>query len=480
MNFYKVFSLLIFLCPIILFGQKNNPEELVKKDWPNTYTSFGSEVDKIPLNFIFVLDISDKTFGNQIKNVVKDFLKPVKNGDYFNVILLGNTDKTINLTECAIVNDEKKKGIIKQVDSQVFGTIGSDGVKMTNLVIDAMNCAGAKDATPIVFIFSDFVHYSKGWSVPGNQFWSPLKKKYEKQKNLNSYFYCIELPNVDKKPKYISKIREIFENANTVTCDDPNLLNDRFNNIKANLIKSLLLDLVKKKVIEEQKNLVMIYDNNEVSLSGKDSLVYSKIILNEESKSKVEKIVKSDLLYSFFPQSEIEIEVSGTLIADMYNKELSELTDVTLTNHKIRLMTADSIIPWWLTDIIVLILIISILRIIWVFIPTKLDGMVTFSSSENFDASQSNFNAKSKKTVTIGYGREYANDSKLFSSEDFCLKIIAKKKFIKGKCIELSPINGDLRSRNGKITIQRGTSVLVDKISSWNINGVTIGLPNVK
>ena len=91
--FITIVSLLFSTC---LFGQ-GTPEELVKKAWPNAYADFGKDLKSSPLNFIFVLDISDKTFGDDIKNIVKDFLKPVKDGDYFNVILLGSTDKTSNL-----------------------------------------------------------------------------------------------------------------------------------------------------------------------------------------------------------------------------------------------------------------------------------------------------------------------------------------------------------------------------------------------
>ena len=476
----NIFNGILVFVLMITFKSFSQEKELVKKDWPNIFDKFGKDIDKKPLNFIFVLDISDKTFGNDIKRVVKDFLKPVKAGDYFNVILLGSTDKTSNLTECAIVDDSKKNRIISQIDNQVFGTTGSDGVKMTSLVIDAINCAGAKDATPVVFIFSDFVHYNNGWSVPEDKFWKPLANKYNQLNKESSYVYCIELPNVDKKPQYLNKLRTVFTNANTVTCSDPKLLDDKFNNIKAKLIKSLLKDIVVRKVEDEKNNIVLDYQDNSVVLKDFDKLVYSKVILDNESSKKVNEIVINKALYSFTPPVSKNIEVSGFLIAEKYKNELPELNDIELKNHTISILESDSKIPWWLTDVIVLIILLSILRFIWFLIPSKLDGMITFSSTENFEASQNNFNAKGKITVNIGYGKEYANDSKLFSSEDFSLKIKAKKHIIKGKCIELSPLNGDLRSRNGKITIQRGTSILVDKISSWNINGVTIGLPNVK
>lgn len=481
----KRISLLLFsllFISLFLKSQERPEELLVKKDWPNVYNDYKKEVKKMPLNFIFVLDISDKTFGNEIKSIVKDFLNPVKKGDYFNVILLGNTDKTTNLTECAIVDNSKKQSIINQIDNQIFGTTGSDGVKMMDKVIDAINCPGAKDATPIIFMFSDFVHYNNGWSVPGNSYWDPSKQKFDKIKigTQSPYVYCIELPNVDKKAQYLSYIKKIFGDVNKVTCSDPKLLDDKFNSIKANIIKALLGKIISKNVETENKHVVLQNNNGTIQLLGKDTLVYSKIELDTESKIKVDKILKSDKLFSFFPPMETEIEVSGTLIAEKYKQELPEYADINMNNQKVVMMPGNSKIPWWLTDIILLILGLAILRFIWILFPVSLNGMITFSSPDNFNAANNNTSCSSKKSIIIGNGQLVANDSKLFGNEDFSLKITAKNNFIKGKCIELSPMKGDIKSKKRNLVIQKGTKSLVEKNSFWSINGVTIGLPGVK
>lgn len=462
---------------------QERPEELlVKKDWPNVYNDFKKEVKKMPLNFIFVLDISDKTFGNEIKSIVKDFLNPVKKGDYFNVILLGNTEKTTNLTECAIVDNAKKQSIITQIDNQIFGTTGSDGVKMMDKVIDAINCPGAKDATPIIFMFSDFVHYNNGWSVPGNSYWAPLKQKFDKinKGTQRPYVYCIELPNVDKKAQYLSYIKNIFGDINTVTCSDPKLLDDKFNSIKAKIIKALLIKIVSKNVETENKHVVLQNNNGTIQLLGKDTLVYSKIELDNESKIKVDKILKSDKLFSFFPPTETEIEVSGTLVAEKYKNELPELSDINLNNQKVLMMPGNSKIPWWLTDIIVLVLGLCVLRFIWTLLPVSLNGMLTFTSFDNVDAANFNTNCSGKKMITIGYGQGIANDSNLFGSENFALKITACRKFLKGKCLLLEPSKGDLRTNRGNMVIPKNTKSSVGPNSRWMINGVDIGMPGVK
>jgi hypothetical protein len=476
--FIKRISFLLFpLLFISLFlKSQDRPEELlVKKDWPNVYNDFKKEVKKMPLNFIFVLDISDKTFGNEIKSIVKDFLNPVKKGDYFNVILLGNTEKTTNLTECAIVDNAKKQSIITQIDNQIFGTTGSDGVKMMDKVIDAINCPGAKDATPIIFMFSDFVHYNNGWSVPDNSYWYPLKKKFDKIKKgtQSPYVYCIELPNVDKKAQYLSYIKNIFGDINTVTCSDPKLLDDKFNSIKAKIIKALLSKIISKNVETENKHVVLQNNNGTIQLLGKDTLVYSKIELDNESKIKVDKILKSDKLFSFFPPTETEIEVSGTLVAEKYKNELPELSDINLNNQKVLMMPGNSKIPWWLTDIIAFILVISILRFIWTIIPpARLGGNIDFSMS-------------GQSTIVkecSGSNRKYSNNDVSFLRNDFSLEVKATKKFFKGKCLIITPMNGDLLlvSRKVKKTATRGRKTIANVRTKWSFDGIEISMPRVK
>ena len=473
--FITIVALMFSTC---LFGQ-GTPEELVKKAWPNAYADFGKDLKSRPLNFIFVLDISDKTFGDDIKKIVKDFLKPVKEGDYFNVILLGSTDRTSNLTECAIVkNSSKKNSIIQQIDNQVFGNPGSDGLKMTDLVLNALNCTGAENATPIIFIFSDFVHYDikSRWSNPGSQFWQPLITKYDNlKKNINNpYVYCIELPNVNRKPQYLNYIKNIFNDLTTVTCTDPNLLDDKFNHIKGQIIKTLLKDVITDKADLQNKNISLLNNGEAIELKkGADSLIHSKLILNEESEKKVAEILKSDLLYSFFPPTETEIEVSGTLVAEKYKNEIPELTDVEIKNQKISLMIADSLIPWWLTDILVLVLGFSIFRFIWTIIPpAKLRGSMDFYT-------------QGKSTIVIdcfGNNKKISNNEVSLLKNDFSLEIRATKKFFKGKCLLIYPLNGDLLldSRKVKKTAPRGKKTIASKRSKWIVDGINITMPNVK
>ena len=170
---------------------------------------------------------------------------------------------------------------------------------------------------------------------------------------------------------------------------------------------------------------------------------------------------------------EKEIEVSGTLVAEKYKNELPELADVELKNQKISLRIADSSIPWWLTDIIVIILLFSILRFIWTIIPqARLRGSMDFYT-------------QGKSTIVIdcfGNNKKISNNEVGLLKNDFSLEIRAKKKFFKGKCLIIYPLNGDLLldSRKVKKTAPRGKKTIASARSKWTVDGINITMPNVK
>ena len=479
--FITIFALLFSTC---LFGQ--TPEDMIKNDWPNTFASFGKNSKNVPSHFIFVIDISDKNFGKDIVNQIGIFADALPKNDKITVIQLGPTDETKELVVTTDINEallkEIKLKFQKLVTDNKFGTNGSDGLKMTKLIIKNLKSPGTAQLIPFVFVFSDLEYYPYN-SFPARTEWMKLSNEFKSLKfisapNIKTYL----LANPAKSPRgdYKKYLNSIFPDMELGDVSGPQLLKQEFKLIQAEILRKKIINCVNAKASKQNATIQIENKNGIIELKEANSLVYHKLVLNEESEKKVAEILNSDKLFSFFPPSDTQIEVSGTLVAEKYKNELPELVDVPLTNQKITLMTADSLIPWWLTDIIVIILLLSIFRFIWTIIPVSLHGMISFSSLENFNAANNNTLCSGKKTVSIGVGHSIANDSSLFGNDFFSLSVTAKKAFFKGKCIELLPINGDLKGKKKGIIIQRKHKKLVDKNSFWLINGVTIGLPGVK
>ena len=476
-----VHSILLFFFVFTLpISAQKTPEEKVKEDWPNTVNAFGKNSKNVPSHYIFVVDVTEKIFGPEICSQIQSFVDALPANDQITVIQLGPSNETMEIVPTSNVTSKLKKDILDKLKRIEFGRNGSDGLEMADCVINAMNAPGVSNSIPFVFIFSDYEFYlpGRGYFVPPLTDWKKLNLKFKnvvkglkRADNLN--INGLRLQNPKQKNDYFDKLQVVFGNISPSTVTGANLLKVQFNNIQANIYRKRLKDYINSLVSNQNANIQLENNEGQIELKKSNSLVYHKLVLDNVSKNKVSEILKTDKLYSFLPPSKTQIEVSGTLVAEKYKNELPELTDVELKNQKITLLTADSRIPWWLTDIIVIILLFSIFRFIWTIIPpAKLRGSMDFYT-------------QGKSTIVIdcfGNNKKISNNEVSLLKKDFSLEIRATKKFFKGKCLIIYPLNGDLLldSRKVKKTAPRGKKTMASTRSKWTVDGINITMPNVK
>ncbi len=480
--FIKRFSFL--LLPLLFIGffvkSQERPEKLlVKNDWPNTVNAFGQKAEDEPSHYIFVVDISDKRFGEDIVKQIGIFAEALTKNDKISIIQLGPTDETKELVVTTDINEkilkEIKQKFQRLVSDGKFGTKGSDGEKMIKLILKKLKAPGTANSIPFVFIFSD-LEYFPYKKYPKENDWLMLSQQFKQLKFLYPpYIKSFILENPEKNLNYVYKdyLNQIFPNMEIGDVSGPELLKKEFILIQAEILRKKILNCVNDKVKLQNANISLENKNGKIELNGADSLVYHKLVLNEDSEKKVAKILKSDKLFSFFPPMETEIEVSGTLIAEKYKQELPELSDINLNNQKVVMMPGNSKIPWWLTDVILFILAFSILRFIWTIIPpARLRGTIDFfqqgKSTEVFDCS--------------GRLKKFSNNEVKILKSGFSLEVRATKSFFNGKCLILIPMNGDLllSSRKQKKTARGGKKTIAKVKSQWNVDGVEITMPSVK
>ena len=471
---------------------------MIKNDWPNTFASFGNNSKNVPSHFIFVIDISDKNFGKDIVNQIGIFADALPKNDKITVIQLGPTDETKELVVTTDINEallkEIKLKFQKLVTDNKFGTNGSDGLKMTKLIIKNLKSPGTAQLIPFVFVFSDLEYYPYN-SFPARTEWMKLSNEFKSLKfisvpNIKTYL----LANPAKSPRgdYKKYLNSIFPDMELGDVSGPQLLKQEFKLIQAEILRKKIINCVNAKASKQNATIQIENKNGKIELKGANSLVYHTLVLNEESEKKVAEILNSDKLFSFFPPSDTQIEVSGTLVAEKYKSELPELVDVPLTNHKISLMTADSLIPWWLTDIIVIFLIITLYQIFSTLKKRKFIGDIYFYPPRGFQGSFKNIDANlngissaivGENIAVSSYGKAIDVENNLGSNTQFTLK--AKKKFFGPKVIEIKSLSGfplDVISVEKKIRIiSPGTKPKSIKPGSvWRINNVEITLPRVK
>ena len=476
-NFICLLTLLLTFISGGLLAQ--TPEELVKNDWPNTVNAFGKNSKNVPSHYIFVVDISDKRFGKDIVEQIGIFAEALPKNDKITIIQLGPTDETKELVVTTDINQEILKEIKtkfqKLVSEGKFGTNGSDGLKMTKLILKNLKAPGTGKSIPFVFIFSDLEYYPYR-SFPTSSEWMSLSNEFQKLKfEFTPFIKSYILDNPEKSPRgdYKLFLNRIFPDMEIGGVDGPNLLKKEFTLIQAEIFRKKLLNYINSLVSKQNANIQLENNEGQIELQQSHSRIYHKLLLDDNSSNKVSKILNSDKLFSFLPPSETEIEVSGTLVAEKYNKELPELTDIQLKDQKVVLLTADSLIPWWLTDLIALILLLSIWRFIWTIIPpARLRGtMDVYMEGKNTIPKDC---SGSKQTFT-------SSEVKYFRS-DFSLEIRPTKKMFAGKCLIITPSNGDLvlNSTKNKKTARNKKQTIAKVSSTWLIDGIEITMPIVK
>ena len=495
-SFFIIIVALLFSTCLL---SQQTPEEMAKVDWPNTFNSFAENSKNVPSHFIFVIDVTEEIFGPEISSQIQSFVDALPSTDKITVIQLGPTNETMQIVPTCEVTPAIKKDISDKLKLIKFGRSGSDGLKMADCVIEALGGPGVSKSIPFVFIFSDYEFYlpSKGYFIPPQSDWNSLNSKFLRVKkglkrSKNLVVNGLRLNNPRQKNDYFEKLKLVFGEIIPATVSGSNLLKAQFSNIQAIIFKERLFNFVLELASKQKSSIQIENKNGKIELKGANSLVYHTLVLNEESEKKVAEILNSDKLFSFFPPSDTQIEVSGTLVAEKYKNELPELADDEIKNQKVTLMTADSLIPWWLTDIIVIFLIVSLYQIFSTLKKRKFIGDIYFYPPRGFQGSFNNIdsNLNGISSAIIGeniavssYGKAIDVKNNLGVNTQFTIK--AKKKFFGPKVIEIKSLSGfalDVVSVEKKIRlISPGTKPKYIKPGSvWRINNVEITLPRVK
>lgn len=485
--FFLLFSSLVFN------SIAQDYKDRVKIDMPNSYNNFGEGANSVSAHYIFVVDISEDSFCSIIQSRLPDFIKSLPDNDWVTVIKLGPTDQTNPIQSTERIS-KIRNSIFSDINGLRCGTDGSDGLKMSSEVIKALTSPGTQKSVPFVFVFSDFIYYKSGtgYNKPGINLWDPLIRQYNAAvKDLTrgaptistiKFPYSSEVmnnSNLQRTGDYRAELNRIFGDLDELNMPTTNALESYFNVQRGKIYKMVLRRYMKEIAEKQNADLHLNSNGNEISLSG-SNLVYDQIELDPSSKTLIASITKKSGLFSFFPPTPQDVKLSGTLKAPSYNKEITDFKDIPFKDQTVTIESGDSYIPWWLTDLIACVLLLLCLRLIWCLFPAALNGMITFTSISNSDAANFNFNSTGKKTVTLGYGQLVANDINLFGSEEFSLKLTAKRNFFKGKCIVLFPQKGELRGKKSTSVVKRNVKTLVKPSSKWSINGVDIRLPKVR
>lgn len=486
----QLLSVVFVLLLSQLFGQKT-PEESVKLVYPKLYDKYSKELLATPSCHYFLIDASGsiKNAGLDVPiiNALKGYLNGLPDNDFLTIIIFGETVKTkaIGIPNSRI-NGNTRFDILKEISNIQFNQQWSDTYSGLAKLTDAMEQAGHEEHQKNVFILTDFLYNSQTNGKNLNkENWDQLRSKISVLKNTSAiYPQAIQLLNGNfaVQSNFVKpKLDEVFgERIPYESCTNSILLDQKFKDITANILKNKLEGIVLQDAQFEKNNISLNIKNEKIVLTNAN--LYSKIELSQKAEELLRDKLQNVPFFSFLPPKRTEISIDGVMIAEAYKyyegtkprHEMSHiLQDYKFQNKQVQIQLPNSFIPWWLTDIIVIILFLIIWRFIWTIIPpARLKGTIDFY-------------VQGKNTITLecsGSKETFSSSEVKYFRSDFSLEIRPTKKMFAGKCLIITPSNGDLvlnTTRNKKTA--RNTKKTIAKISStWLIDGIEITMPSVK
>ena len=502
--FITIVALLFSTC---LFGQEKTPKDLVKSVYPRLYTKYTEKLDSLPSCHYFLIDASTSIraahLDGPIINALTAYLNGLPDNDFITIIIFGETQKTKSIgIPNSIINDKTRSTILEAIRSIQFDQNESDTYAGMDKLIKSMEQAGHELDQKNVFILTDFLFYTSGGQM-NNKNWAELQNKISNLKetsSINAEAIQLLQADVQSRPDFVKpKLDMVFDTILPYeSCTNSYLLNLKFKNMTTNNLKKKLEAIVIQDAKYEKNHFSIEMKNGEIKLLQCN--LYSKIELSEKSQQLLKKKMEIPL-FSFFPPSKDSISIDGLMIAENYKyfegtKERHEMEDIlqdySFQDRRIEIQLKDSLIPWWLTDIITIFLIITLYQIFSTLKKRKFIGDIYFYPPRGFQGSFKNIDANlngissaivGENIAVSSYGKAIDVKNNLGSNKQFTLK--AKKKFFGPKVIEIKSLSGfplDVISVEKKIRIisPETKPKSIKPGSVWRINNVEITLPRVK
>lgn len=282
----KRFLLLIALCTMLILGFEANaqnavssPQEAVIKDYPNLSEMYGmNELEKQKAHYIFAIDVSSfmRTNLEDIKPLIKEFIKALPDGDQVTFIRKSSTENTdyVQNIKSITINDEVRRLLPQILDGSDFEiqSAGSDGYAMTNKILDAiMN--PMSEGLVFVFMFTDFEYWTNENEYNKNKVdWAALKDKFQPFIDLTNgdqsrvvfpYAFYFRDNEYREQADYRPELKDIFGSLNQPPVGEASILRAFFTNLEANALVyrlkyKIFQDMAK---VDLSSNLVLTEDD---------------------------------------------------------------------------------------------------------------------------------------------------------------------------------------------------------------------------
>lgn len=241
---------------------QNSAKEAMERDYPMLMQKYGELLDEQRAHYIFAVDISSSMlqYESTVKANFLAFVNAIPDGDQITLIRMADkahTDFVGGMYKCITLNSQVRNDLRTVIYSDQFKFLGngdssdgSDGYKMAELVMDAINTIGSNDLT-FVYMFTDFEYWTKEYGYnPSQEDWAALKDKMPSHKQYSICKYGLELNFNNPKLKQHAIIKrqldDVFGAIDYQTVSSAAVLSQWFNHTIANVMAVKLNSLVKR------------------------------------------------------------------------------------------------------------------------------------------------------------------------------------------------------------------------------------------
>jgi len=256
MRTFSIISiLLILIVPFFNLSAQTLELQRLRSDYPKSTQRF--PLGKQSATYVFAVDFSSSMRGleREVKQSLQLFINSLPDGDRITLIKEGETASTDYIyIPNAVISSESKRAIINNFNNVPFNENGSDGYKLAEKIIEAIDQTGGNELI-YIFIFTDFEYYTRlnGYNKV-NCDWNKLVRKYTSiQKGRKIIKIGLELPAVNLRPAAIFKsdLDIVFQGVNYFRIVDGNSLSNWFADTRANILRDRLKFIVEKKIEKE-------------------------------------------------------------------------------------------------------------------------------------------------------------------------------------------------------------------------------------
>ena len=261
----NLMKFIVTVCALMLaltVSAQPSAKESMTNDYPMLMKKYGDLLDEQHAHYIFAVDISSSMcpFESTVKANFLAFVDAIPDGDQVTLIRMADrahTDFVGGMYKCITLNAQVRNDLRTVIYSDQFRFLGngdphdgSDGYKMAELVMEAINTIGGNDLT-FVYMFTDFEYWTREYGFnPAREDWAALKAKMPSHRRFSTCKYGLELnfnnPNLKQQAIIKRQLDDVFGAIDYQTVSSAAVLSQWFNHTIANVMAAKLNSMVKK------------------------------------------------------------------------------------------------------------------------------------------------------------------------------------------------------------------------------------------